>query len=96
MRPALMLGGHAAVTTFVGRAATRIADLTAWYERPERVSAMLVHCTVGQGKTRLTREFARLVAFRDERVIVRETIPLIEVSLLEITEPGRISRDPVR
>jgi hypothetical protein len=78
-RPALMLGGHAAVTTFVGRT-TALADLKAWYERPESVSAMLVHGALGQGKTRLTREFVSRVALWDARVIVRETIALTEVS----------------
>ena len=95
-RPALMLGGHAAVTEFVGRAAG-LSDLTTWYERPGRVSAMLVHGTVGQGKTRLTREFARKMTLRDEKVIVRETIPLTEVSLGMLTsedEPPTHRSDP--
>lgn len=45
---------------------------------------MLVHGGVGQGKTRLTREFARLVTLKDEQVVVRETLPLTEVSPRQI------------
>jgi hypothetical protein len=77
-RPVMMLGGHAAVTRFVGRGAEK-ADLTAWYEGPARVSVLLIHGAGGQGKTRLTREFAGLIADRDDRPIVRETISLTEV-----------------
>ena len=79
-RPAMMLGGHAAVTPFVGRQA-ELASLEAWYGGPDRVSVLLVHGAVGQGKTRLTRQFASLIADRRDQPVVRETISLTEVPI---------------
>jgi hypothetical protein len=81
-----MLGGHAAVTSFVGRTA-EMARLSAWCQGPGRVSVMLVHGAGGQGKTRLTREFARNVG-QEGRLCARETIPLTEVPV-----PLAASRD---
>jgi len=52
-RPALLLGGRAEVTPFIGRTAEKAA-LSQWYESPGPVSVMLVHGQGGQGKTRRT------------------------------------------
>jgi hypothetical protein len=76
-RPALLLGGKAAVTGFVGRDA-EMTTLTQWYGAPDRVSVMLVHGAGGQGKTRLLREFADSVRGRPEQPLVCEAIPLTE------------------
>ena len=95
-RPALLLGGHAAVTAFVGRTA-ELARLRTWFELPAAASAMLVHGAGGQGKTRLTRHFADLMASEGEHVVVRETIPLTEVTVAMVTsedEPLKHSGGP--
>jgi nucleoside phosphorylase/tetratricopeptide (TPR) repeat protein len=45
------------VVPFTGRA-TELAQLTAWRETPDRLSALLIFGPGGQGKTRLAAEFA--------------------------------------
>jgi hypothetical protein len=76
-RPALLLGGEAAVTGFVGRDA-EMTRLTEWYDAPDRVSVMLVHGAGGQGKTRLLRQFADSVPGRPEQPLVCEAISVTE------------------
>lgn len=76
-RPALLLGGEAAVTQFVGRD-PEMKRLTDWYDAPVRVSVMLVHGAGGQGKTRLLRQFANTVRGRSEQPLVCEAIPVTE------------------
>lgn len=83
-RPAMVLGGEAEVTGFVGRD-QEITSLTQWYDRADQVSAMLVHGAGGQGKTRLIRHFASTVRDRDEQSQVGEAISLTEVPVREMS-----------
>lgn len=79
-RPAMLLGGDAEVTSFVGRDA-ELAILTSWHDSPDRVSVMLVHGGGGQGKTRLVRQFAGIIHERQEPPQVCEAVSLPEVAV---------------
>jgi hypothetical protein len=81
-RPAVLLGGIAAVTDFVGRK-EELARLTSWFNSQDRMSVMLVCGTGGQGKTRLVRHFADIISQQQENALVYEAFPLLEAQKTE-------------
>lgn len=87
-RPAVLLGGVAAVTDFVDRK-RELARLRSWFNSPDRMSVMLVYGPGGQGKTRLVRHFADTMSQHQEKARVYEAFPLLEAQKTE----GQIEED---
>ncbi|MFD9903051.1 hypothetical protein [Streptomyces sp. NPDC059063] len=58
-QPARLLDARHGLVGFTGRR-TELARLTEWRDRPDRVTALLVHGPGGQGKSRMAARFAQL------------------------------------